>query len=86
MSSTTIVTPSDTILVKPLTMSKDQHKKISKLRTILVHKVQLLPRHLNQLEAVDLWDPLTHLPKTKQLPTKGNHSLVNHRHLRKYLQ
>ena len=28
-------------------MSKDQPKKTTKLRTILVHKVQLHPRHLN---------------------------------------
>ena len=67
-------------------MSKDQPKKTTKLRTILVHKVQLHPRHLNQLEAVDPWDPLTHLPKTTQLLTKGIHPLVNHQPIRNYLR
>ena len=50
-------------------MLKDQPTKTTKLHTILIHKVQLHPRHLKQLEAVDLRDPLTHLPKTTRLPT-----------------
>ena len=66
-------------------MSKDQPKKTTKLRTILVHKVQLHHRLLNQLEAVDPQDPLTHLPKTTRLPTKGIHPLTNHQPLRNYL-
>ena len=37
-------------------MSKDQPKKTTKLHTILVHKVQLHPWLLNQLEVVDPQD------------------------------
>ena len=67
-------------------MSKDQPKKTTKLRTILVHKVQLHPRHLNQLEVVDPRDLLTHLPKTTRLPTKGIHPLANLQPLHNYLR
>ena len=67
-------------------MSKDQPKKTTKLRTILVHKVQLHPRLLNQLEVVDPRDPLTHLLKTTRLRMKGIHPLVNHQPLHNYLR
>ena len=67
-------------------MSKDQPTKTTKLHTIPVHKVQLHPRHLNQLEVVDLQDLLTHLPNTTLLPTEGNHPLTNLQSLHKYLR
>ena len=84
MSSTTIVTPPDDDSGEAFDHVEGPTQETTKLHTILVHKVQLHPWLLNQLEAVDPRDPLTHLPKTTRLPTKGIHPLANHQPLRKY--
>ena len=86
MSSTTIVTPLDDDSGEAFDHVEGPTQENNQAAYHIVHKVQLHHRLLNQLEAVDPRDPLTHLPKTTRLPTKGIHPLANHQPLRKYLR